>query len=267
MCPSFPSALILSGLSHPAWNMAVDEALLRCAQERGEPQILLRVYGWDRPSASLGYFLKFAAVRATFPQDEQIPFLVRRPTGGGAVRHANDWTYSLVFSQDWLPADARDDASSYRYVHALLRDALLSIPGLEGLDALPQVQAQRGKITDCFSQPSAYDLMLDRKKIAGGAQRRSKGWILHQGSVQMQESNPSVILSEAKDLAVRFFDCLRQSQNDRATVILSEAKPRHLPESRKHSEDLARDLTADEQQLASELFTTRYNTDDWNQKF
>ncbi len=234
--------------------MAVDEALLRCAQERGEPEIILRHYGWDRPSASLGYFLKIAAVRATFPQDQTIPFLVRRPTGGGVVRHGSDWTYSLVFHQDWLPINARDDASSYRHVHALLREALITIPGFEGLNALPQAEARRGKITDCFAQPSAFDLMLDGKKIAGGAQRRSKGWILHHGSVQMPASDPAIILSSplrerrTNDLALRFFARLRRAKNDNGHVI-------------------PRDLTPQEYTLAEELFITRYDTDDWNQKF
>ena len=223
--------------------MAADEALLRCAQERGTPQLIARFYGWDRPSVSMGYFLKYSAVRAACEgatRDVATPFLVRRPTGGGVVRHGQDMTYSLIFHQDWLPNDARDEAGSYRWVHGLLRDALISMPGFEGLNALPPPQGQGGKITDCFTQPSAYDLMLNGKKIAGAAQRRSKGWILHQGSV--------------------FSDVIARSlatKQSRLKIAMAFAGQQPIP----------RDLTPAEHQLASDLFTTRYDTDAWNQKF
>ncbi len=71
-----------------AWNMAMDEALLHTAAKRGRP--LLRVYAWEKPSVSFGYFQKFPA-----PLAERHD-VVRRPTGGGVVYHVQDTTYTVV---------------------------------------------------------------------------------------------------------------------------------------------------------------------------
>ena len=84
--------LLQSGPGNPAFNMALDEALLEASAHVGKP--VLRFYGWAEPAATFGYFQKFADVeRATLLRP-----LIRRPTGGGIVPHDADWTYSLVFS-------------------------------------------------------------------------------------------------------------------------------------------------------------------------
>ena len=76
----------------PAWNMAADELLLRDSAALG--QAVLRFYSWDRPSSSFGYFQRYADVEGW----TELRPLIRRPTGGGLVRHAEDeWTYSLTF--------------------------------------------------------------------------------------------------------------------------------------------------------------------------
>src|SRR5512135_2244055 len=73
-----------------AWNMALDEALLRTAANRHRP--LLRFYSWRQPAVSIGYFQKFPAHLAGKYE------LVRRPTGGGLVYHGDgvDTTYTIV---------------------------------------------------------------------------------------------------------------------------------------------------------------------------
>jgi len=250
------ASFILSGKLHPALNMAIDEALLRCAQERGAQGLIVRFYDWDRPSVSIGYFLNHSMARAMVAPDAENPFVVRRPTGGGMVRHGSDVTYSMIFPQAWLPPEFSGDSGSYRFVHGILSKALLGIREFEDIEALPGAGGQRGKIFNCFAQPSPFDLMLHGKKIAGAAQRRSKGWILHQGSVQWEHAiggsvaGRSVILSRKaeKDLPRRFFACLTQAQNDIGPNIF-------------------RPLTPEESQLASQLFATRYNTPAWNKKF
>ena len=83
--------LLNSGACLPAYNMALDEALLAHAARLGRP--VLRCYGWTEPAATFGYFQKFAEVAQATP----LRPLVRRPTGGGIVPHAADWTYSVTF--------------------------------------------------------------------------------------------------------------------------------------------------------------------------
>src|SRR5580700_418824 len=112
--------LLNSGLCDPAFNMALDEALLENASRLGKP--VLRFYGWTEPAATFGYFQKFADVeRAT-----QLRPLIRRPTGGGIVPHDADWTYSAVFppNHEWHSLKAEE---SYRRMHEWLRLAFMEL--------------------------------------------------------------------------------------------------------------------------------------------
>ena len=83
--------LLEHGLLDPAANMAWDEALLEAAPGLGQP--VLRLYGWNQPAATFGYFQKHAEIARLTP----LRPLIRRPTGGGLVPHDADWTYSLAF--------------------------------------------------------------------------------------------------------------------------------------------------------------------------
>jgi lipoate-protein ligase A len=82
------------GPERPSWNMAFDEALLEAVHLAGNP--ILRLYGWNEPAATFGYFQKWAEVASWI----KLRPLIRRPTGGGLVPHDADWTYSLVFPPD-----------------------------------------------------------------------------------------------------------------------------------------------------------------------
>jgi lipoate-protein ligase A len=95
----------------PAWNMAVDEALLHHIREP-----VLRLYRWDVPAVSIGYFQPIDVV----PQDR--PF-VRRYTGGGLVDHAGDVTYTVVLPRDH-PVALSGTSGSYCTIHRALAAAL-----------------------------------------------------------------------------------------------------------------------------------------------
>lgn len=162
-----------SGKCNPAFNMALDEALLGAMSRLQKPA--LRFYDWTEPAASFGYFQKYADVkRATLLRP-----LIRRPTGGGIVPHDVDWTYSLVFPpvHEWHSLKAEQ---SYRRVHEWIQSAFasLNIPTELAPDSHPAGQGQ------CFVGYEKSDLLWRGKKIAGAAQRRNKSGLLIQGSVQ-----------------------------------------------------------------------------------
>src|SRR5438045_2668802 len=94
--------LLQSGPEDPAFNLALDEALLQAMPRLGRP--VLRFYGWTERAASFGYFQKLAEVERLV----QLRPLVRRPTGGGIVPHDGDWTYSLAFptGNEWYSLSA-----------------------------------------------------------------------------------------------------------------------------------------------------------------
>lgn len=151
--------------------MAVDEALLETSALP-----VLRVYRWDRPNVSVGYFEKIAEARAQHPGQ----WFVRRWTGGGTVVHGSDAPYSLIVPRG-EPFAAVRPGESYRRIHgilaAVLRSAVPSV-ALAAADA-PKVSSA------CFENPVTDDLMADGCKIAGAGQRRTKAGLLHQGSLQL----------------------------------------------------------------------------------
>ena len=153
-----------------ALNMALDEVLLAGAREP-----MLRLYRWERPAVSFGYFGKFAVVAAAWPGRE----LVRRMTGGGAVPHGGDLTHSIIVPGDHVFA-GRSPREIYRSVHETIA-AVLSQTGVAV--SLAGVPDERGSGV-CFESPAQFDLLAYGRKIAGAAMRRTRNGLLVQGSLQ-----------------------------------------------------------------------------------
>ena len=172
---SRPWYLLLSGPSDYAFNMALDEALLQAVPRLGQP--VLRFYSWTEPAASFGYFQKYAEIERM----TRLRPLVRRPTGGGLVPHAADWTYSLVFppGADWYSLTATE---SYRRVHEWIQAAFVRLRlGTELASGC--LKTQPGQ---CFAGQEKFDVLWGGQKLAGAAQRRTRDGLLIQGSVQPQ---------------------------------------------------------------------------------
>ena len=176
-----------------AMNMAIDEALLETAVV---PTI--RFYRWRSPALSFGYFGKFSDVSSYAAERD----LVRRWTGGGIVFHGDDLTYSIV-----IPAsDPVFDESSvviYEEIHCALCGALAGHD--QGAELVTVAHyprtGNRGSLdNECFANPVRADVMMDGRKIAGAAQRRTRRGLLQQGSIQGFAMN--------SDLAQRFAQAL-----------------------------------------------------------
>ncbi len=165
--------LLQSGPGEPAFNMALDEALLEAAASVGHP--VLRFYSWTEATATFGYSQKFAEVERFTP----LRPLIRRTTGGGLVPHDADWTYSLVIPpcHEWYTLKA---VASYQRMHewvvaafARLHTATELSPGCVGESP-----------GQCFVGAEPFDVLWQGRKIAGAAQRRNRDGLLIQGSVQ-----------------------------------------------------------------------------------
>ena len=165
--------LLDSGAGGPAWNMALDEALLEFAPQTGRP--VLRFYGWLEPAATFGYSQKYVEIEKL----TRLRPLARRPTGGGLVPHDADWTYSLVFPPGhfWCRFKA---VESYRRVHEWVRDAFAKM----GVAATLSPASQKEIPSQCFTGAEKDDVLWQGRKIAGAAQRRTRDGLLIQGSVQ-----------------------------------------------------------------------------------
>ena len=171
--PSTPWFYLPCARHEPAFNMALDEALMRAAPTLGRP--VLRFYGWSIPAATFGFFQKMADLERMTP----LRPLIRRPTGGGLVPHDADWTYSVAIppSDAWYHLRA---AQSYQRMHQWIQGALqrLGIP----TELAPQRREERPG--QCFAGYEQFDLLRGGRKIAGAAQRRTREGLLIQGSLQ-----------------------------------------------------------------------------------
>jgi lipoate-protein ligase A len=155
----------------PAWNMAVDEALLRQVQAP-----VLRLYHWKGAAQSIGYFQKWTEARPGIP-------FVRRYTGGGLVDHAQDVTYTIV-----LPAGHKWAAMSTQESYELVHWGLQVILNRIGLNAEMAPCCDPVESGECFSKAVKFDLKVEGKKVAGAAQRRTKNGFLHQGSILLPDA-------------------------------------------------------------------------------
>lgn len=164
-----------------AWNMAVDEAILEHIG-RGESLPTLRLYAWDPACLSLGHAQPFADVDRARLQEHGWE-VVRRATGGRAILHTDELTYSVTGSAK-EPILAGGVLESY---NRLAQALLLAIRNL----GLP-VEIQEGKSNDsavpnpvCFEVPSTYEITVDGKKLIGSAQARKKEGVLQHGSLPL----------------------------------------------------------------------------------
>jgi lipoate-protein ligase A len=173
-----------------ALNMAVDEALLESATSP-----TLRFYRWRGPALSFGYFGIFTEVAEQSAHRE----IVRRWTGGGVVPHGEDLTYSVI-----IPARHSFFARSSLEIYSELHDAIRRALTTSGVEAT-LASAVAPKVSEhCFANAVRADVLIDGRKIAGAAHRRSRAGLLHQGSIQMAGLPANFIDDFARALCDRF---------------------------------------------------------------
>jgi len=166
----------------PDNNMNTDTRLFEAVRDGRVLCPLVRVYTWDRPSVSLGRLQDEERVRAEFPG---LP-LVRRPTGGLAVRHGEDLTITVVTRTEWLPPSGGQGVlASYRQIMDGLLQAFVAL-GIAARLGGSACARQRGSV-DCFASVADCDATESAtgRKLVGSAQRRERGAILQQMSIPL----------------------------------------------------------------------------------
>ena len=187
-------------------NMAIDEALLRAAIRP-----TFRIYRWARPAVSFGYFGKWSDAIAAGPGRE----IVRRWTGGGIVLHGEDLTFSLIVPR-MHPFFAVSPRESYCAIHECVAAAL----GNASLAAITQPQISPA----CFQNPVQHDVLIANRKVAGGAQRRAKCGLLHQGSIQEVADSESLTAMLARKFAAHHSTIAMRSEIQDEAEKLSREK-------------------------------------------
>jgi lipoate-protein ligase A len=264
---------INTGNRDPAYNMALDEAML-LHHEAGDALPTLRVYGWTTPTLSLGYAQKtWQEVNLAACQQCGVS-VVRRPTGGRAVLHDCEVTYSVVLPTT-LSLGPATLTAHYRRIGLALAAALQRLGLAVHLErARLSAHPRRAAVSPaCFAAIARYELSATGKKIVGSAQKRLQHTFLQHGSMPLRMERQ------------RLFQCLQVPPEQRAALVqeafmtmtaINEIAPSPVTAHMLHGalregfsgvfgvEIVASPLCPAEERLAGELYTTKYTSPVWN---
>ncbi len=177
-----------SGRSDGATNMAVDEAILE-GVDRGSSPPTLRVYAWEPPTVSIGHS-QTASVELDWEACAGRGFgVVRRPTGGRAVLHAGELTYSVV-GRSGEPPLGGTIAESYQAIANGLLLGLEELGVCAELAVVSTAARGRGEVAPpCFASAGRFEIVVTGRKLIGSAQRRSGAAVLQHGSLLTDETH------------------------------------------------------------------------------
>lgn len=173
--------LLIHEPARGAFNMAVDEAIARAVAEGNAPPTL-RFYAWAPPCVSLGRHQPLAAIDTA--RCRALGYdIVRRPTGGRAILHTDEFTYSAIAAPDQPPMQGLVLDSYLRLSQGLV--AGLARLGIVAEPAPAAVRAGPNASAACFEVPSAHELVAAGRKLLGSAQSRRAKVVLQHGSLPL----------------------------------------------------------------------------------
>jgi len=267
-----------SGNCSPSFNMALDEALLDWHSEGKMPPVI-RFYGWNPPTLSVGYFQKVEKEIDMEAVKEHGLGFVRRPTGGRGVLHEHELTYSVIVSEDH-PEMPKSVTEAYRVISEGILKGFHHL-GLEAYFAVPKTVEERDALKNprsavCFDAPSWYELVVEGRKVAGSAQTRQKGVILQHGSILL-DLDEDKLFSLFKYSNERVKERMKKAFKDKAVAINAISPRRITLEEAKEAfnkgfaEGLNIDLesyqlTEEEIAYVQKIAKERYESDEWNFK-
>lgn len=264
-------------------NMAIDEAIM-IAHREGLVPPTIRFYQWSPPAVSLGYFQDLKKeINVDVCQDMGIG-IVRRPTGGKAVLHDKELTYSFIIKENH-PVVNDSILETYKKISGgMIRG--LSYLGITAelvplrekfkSESLPKGEKSEIHHSDfksiCFSVPSQYEVQVEGKKIVGSAQVRKREIVLQHGSLLIELDRdklfsvfnfPSVQVRErfkTRFNATSLEEILKRKVN---FSELSEILPRGFEEE--FGARLVKGkLTEQEEKISKDLLENKYSTYEWN---
>ncbi len=250
-----------SGPYSSSFNMAVDEAIALTVRKGVFPPTL-RIYEWERKSVSLGSFQKTADIDVGFCIANDVP-IVRRPTGGRAILHGDELTYSFSSKNEGYFSKGLLD--SYRQLSLAFMSALMML----GLDITIKTNRESGRSLTgsalCFHSTSYGEITLGNRKIVGSAQKRWRDGLLQQGSI------PYTVDGELTQKIFNFEPLPGAGR----IVGLRDTVPYLEPEGLKKAIRLSFEevfrvklhsahLSHEEDLLARELEARKYRSPDWN---
>ncbi len=254
-------------------NMAIDEAIMTAYRE-GKVEPTLRFYTWNPATMTIGYFQKLEEeIDIQKCKDLNIDY-VRRTTGGRAVLHDDELTYSIIVGENH-PLMQGGITTSYKFISEGLAKGL----NLSGVYTDPLARGERigrdNLSSACFNAHSAYEITINHKKVVGSAQTRKDGILLQHGSIILNfdvEKLFSVIRIEnpkLKDKLIKFTankaSGIENETKSRVDIAVLEENIIKALQEHFNISFYEEDLTEYEKNLSKELYR-KYTSDDWNKK-
>lgn len=241
-----------------ALNMATDEVLITSDRP------VLRFYGWQPACLSIGYFQKSQDINIPLCLERGVD-VVRRLTGGNAVLHKNELTYSFICDAGLMP---RSIIESYKIISAGL------LQGLQKIGLAPDLNRKKPKGARsplCFHDPSLYEILVNGKKIIGSAQKRVNGKILQHGSILIATNAEEYCSlfshpSPERDVLVKKRMTSIEDELGKGVVDYCQLKEA-IKEGFRNALQIGFDaspLTGKERQQAEKLVREKYAADRWN---
>ena len=245
--------------------MAIDEALLRSF----DPAVslpVLRIYGWNPPSLSLGRYQKAADILDLERCRNDGVAVVRRVTGGGVIYHADELTYSLVCSPRQIPSTS-SVKDSFRLLTGFLLGfyRMLDLDVLYAADGAPEGTRFGERTAFCFAGKESFDILANGRKIGGNAQRRLKEVIFQHGSIPLLNraaTGLTYMTDQAPEHAAgvaSLADCGVNTDWNSLVAVLATAFSGYF------DTELQRDVLSEQEQATMELLcVAKYGADLWN---
>lgn len=172
--------LLDTGKATAEKNMLIDADLLKNLQPA---QCVLRFYDWVNDSATYGYFTDpFQYLNQSEMRRKKLE-IARRSTGGGIIFHLSDLTFS-VFIPSNHPNFSVNTLENYKFINSLVLQSVQPL-SKNCLGLLAVNNAKENNSNFCMAAPTIFDVMIGKRKVAGGAQRRTNKGFLHQGSISL----------------------------------------------------------------------------------
>ncbi len=259
-----------SGSNTASRNMAIDEAVFSHQGKTGF-EYTLRLYTWTPPAVSIGYFQDLSKEIDLENCKSLGMNYVRRPTGGGAILHDIELTYSFTASTGGIIST--DISESYKVICEAIIIGLKSL----GIDAKNRnrkagISLKQRKSPVCFVEASNYDIIVKGKKIVGSAQRRIKNRLIQHGSILIDFDTKK--MHSVFKTSSQFREFHRGFVND-VTCLNKELGYSIDPSKLKQAVCLGfekrferrirrEDLTIKESMLVEKLDKLQYDNLDWN---
>jgi lipoate-protein ligase A len=244
--------LLIDGPSTAARNMAIDEAILRVADKHPEEsKPTLRFYQWEPSAVSIGYGQRIAEFDLNDIRSNGYGF-VRRVTGGGAIFHHHEMTFSFVASI--TDGDAPADTGK---VYSMLNEGLVAGLKLAGADV-----RQRGcedactnnTAAFCTTRTSPYDIVCQDRKLIGTSQRWTKRVVLEHGFIPLE---PNPMTPEVLPLCDVIGHAISYTE-------LADAMCKGFEDAL--DLELVSDSMTVEERKVTEEFTEKYSSKEWNER-